>query len=125
MKKIYAVILSILVLCGSVFMSGCSDFAFNPIGKWENVESKTTEGVEIKDPYNQSFYLVFRHDGTAYMMLGDEYLIKSEYSYTYDDDKIVLTSKEENHVSVEYTIKDNGTVIESESVGIVNVYKRV
>ncbi len=125
MKKIYAIILSMLVLCGSVFMSGCSDFAFNPIGKWENIESKTTEGVKIEDPYNQSFYLVFRHDGTAYMMLGDEYLIKSEYSYTYDDEKIVLTSKEENRVSVEYTIKENGTAIESESVGIVNVYKRV
>lgn len=32
MKKLYAVIISILVLCGSVFMSGCSDFTFNPIG---------------------------------------------------------------------------------------------
>ena len=64
MKKLYAVIISILVLCGSVFMSGCSDFTFNPIGKWENIETKTVDGLDVEDPYDRSFYLIFRHDGS-------------------------------------------------------------
>lgn len=124
-KRLSAAILTIFVACGSIFMSGCSDFSFNPIGKWENIETKTTDGAEIQDPYDRSFYLVFRHDGTAYMLLGDQYINKSEFSYTYDDEKIVIVSKEETRSSAEYTIKENGTVIESVTGGIVNVYKRV
>lgn len=129
MKKLYAVILSMLVLCGSVFMSGCSDFAFNPIGKWENIETKTVDGLDVEDPYDRSFYLIFRHDGTAYMTLGDEYVQNSEYSYTYDDESVTITSKPQNSdnkpVSVKYKLKENGTIMESESGGIINVYKRV
>lgn len=124
-KRLSAAIIAVFVACGSIFMSGCSDFSFNPIGKWENIETKTIDGIEIKDPYELSFYLIFRHDGTAYMTLGDQYIIKSEFSYIYDDEKIVITSKEENRGSAEYTVKENGTVIESVSGGIVNVYKRV
>lgn len=123
-KRLFTAIIAMLVVCGSIFMSGCSDFSFNPIGKWENIETKTIDGVKIQDPYDKSFYLIFRHDGTAYMMLGDQYIDKSEFSYTYDDEKIVITSKE-NSGSVEYTVKDNGTVIESTSGGIVNIYKKV
>lgn len=124
-KRLSAAIITILAVYGSIFMSGCNDFSFNPIGKWENIETKTTDGAEVLDPYDQKFYLVFRHDGTAYMMLGDQYISKSELSYTYDDEKVIVKSKEDNRGSAEYVVKENGTVIESVSGGIVNVYKRV
>lgn len=118
-----------LVLCGSVFMSGCSDFAFNPIGKWENIETKTVDGLDVEDPYtDRSFYLIFRHDGTAYMTLGDTKL-DLDFSYIYDDESVTITSKPQNSdnkpVSVKYKLKENGTIMESESGGIINVYKRV
>ncbi|WP_418517694.1 hypothetical protein [Pseudoruminococcus massiliensis] len=128
MKKLYAVIISILVLCGSVFMSGCSDFTFNPIGKWENIETKTVDGLDVEDPYDRSFYLIFRHDGTAYMTLGDTKL-DVDFSYIYDDESVTITSKPQNSdnkpVSVKYKLKENGTVMESEIGGLINIYKRV
>ena len=99
MKKLYAVIISILVLCGSVFMSGCSDFTFNPIGKWENIETKTVDGLDV------------------------------DFSYIYDDESVTITSKPQNSdnkpVSVKYKLKENGTVMESEINGLINIYKRV
>lgn len=115
MKKLCAAALAALVLCGSGLMSGCSDFAFNPIGKWENVSD--TDSL-----YDESFYLVFRHNGTAYMTLGDEYVNNSELSYTYDDEKVVITNKK-NSSAVEYTVKENGTVLENSDSAIT--FKRV
>lgn len=116
------------MLCGSVFMSGCSDFTFNPIGKWENIETKTVDGLDVEDPYDRSFYLIFRHDGTAYMTLGDTKL-DVDFSYIYDDESVTITSKPQNSnnkpVSVKYKLKENGTVMESEINGLINIYKRV
>ena len=109
-------------------MSGCSDFTFNPIGKWENIETKTVDGLDVEDPYDRSFYLIFRHDGTAYMTLGDTKL-DVDFSYIYDDESVTITSKPQNSdnkpVSVKYKLKENGTVMESGINGLINIYKRV
>ena len=81
---------------------------FNPIGKWENIETKTVDGLDVEDPYDRSFYLIFRHDGTAYMTLGDTKL-DVDFSYIYDDESVTITSKPQNSdnkpVSVKYKLK--------------------
>lgn len=95
------------------------------MGKYRN---KTVDGLDVEDPYDRSFYLIFRHDGTAYMTLGDTKL-DVDFSYIYDDESVTITSKPQNSdnkpVSVKYKLKENGTVMESEINGLINIYKRV
>ncbi|MCI5657003.1 MAG: hypothetical protein SOT80_11035 [Candidatus Pseudoruminococcus sp.] len=125
MKKLYAVIISILVLCGSVFMSGCSDFEFNPIGKWENVQTiidgKKFEGILDNDA---KICFVFQHNGIAYMTVGGE-RIKNDYSYTYTDEQVTLTSKDDSSAQLIYSVKDNGSTLELNNGTTVTVFKRV
>ena len=125
MKKLYAVIISILVLCGSVFMSGCSDFEFNPIGKWENVQTiidgKKFEGILDNDA---KICFVFQHNGIAYMTVGGE-RIKNDYSYTYTDEQVTLTSKDDSSAQLIYSVKDNGSTLELNNGTTVTVFKTV
>lgn len=126
MKKLYAMLLSVLVLCASVLMSGCSDFAFNPIGEWENVETIVAgEKFEGILDNNAKICFVFRHNGTAYMTINGEYIQKSDYSYTYTDEQITLTSKADSTVQMVYSVKDNGNTIELDNGYTVTVFKRV
>lgn len=48
------------------------------MGKYRN---KTVDGLDVEDPYDRSFYLIFRHDGTAYMTLGDTKLDVDFHTY--------------------------------------------
>lgn len=61
-------------------MSGCSDLLLIllAMGKYRN---KTVDGLDVEDPYDRSFYLIFRHDGTAYMTLGDTKLDVDFHTY--------------------------------------------
>lgn len=125
MKKLYAVILSMLVLCGSVFMSGCSDFAFNPIGKWENVQTTINgekfEGILDK---NTKICWVFCHNGTAYITVDGEHAKNSDYSYTYTDKQVILTSKADSSAQLIYSVKDNGSTLELNNGTTITVFKR-
>ena len=62
------------------------------------------------------------------MTLGDTKL-DVDFSYIYDDESVTITSKPQNSnnkpVSVKYKLKENGTVMESEINGLINIYKRV
>lgn len=131
MKKVFkalsAVVLSALVLCGAVMLSGCNDFGFNPIGEWVNTKV-TIGGEEFATPYGKDakFCFVFRHNGTAYMTLNGEYVDNSDFTYTYNDEKVVLKSENNNGAEIEYTVKNNGTALEStDSNGTVNVFERI
>lgn len=121
-----AAVLSILMLCGSAVLSGCSDFSFNPIGEWVNTKI-TVNGEKVTTLYGNDakFCFVFRHNGTAYMTLNGEYVDGSEYTYTYDDEKVILTNADKEGVALEYKVKDNGTVLENiNSNGMVTIYER-
>ena len=126
MKKLYAVILSVLVLCGLVLMSGCSDFAFNPIGEWENVQTTINgekfEGILDK---NTKIRWVFRHNGTAYITVDGEHTKNNDYSYTYTDEQVTLKSKTDNTIELVYSVKDNGSTLELDNGSVVTVFKRV
>lgn len=125
MKKLYAVLLSVLVLCGSVLMSGCSDFAFNPIGEWENVETiidgEKFEGILDN---NAKVCFVFCYNGTAYMTMNGERVKNMDYSYTYTDEQITLTSKTDDKAQLVYSVKENGNKIELDNGYTVTVFKR-
>lgn len=120
MRKLSAVILSVFVLCGSVLMSGCSDFEFNPIGEWKHI-STTYEGAEVEMMF-EDISLVFRHNGTAYMSFnGDAY---SNYSYTYTDKEVTLTDKANNNGQSVYQVKNNGTTLELTNGSTVTTFER-
>lgn len=126
MKKLYAVILSVLVLCGSVLMSGCSDFAFNPIGEWENVQT-TVDGEKFEGLLgeNTKTCWVFCHNGTAYITVNGEHTKNSDYSYTYTDEQVTLKSKADSKIEMVYSVKDNGSTLEFNNGSVVTIFKRV
>lgn len=139
MKKNLRLILIVsMIFCISIF-SACSDFAFNPLGKWK-FESYTVNGEEhIKEAMgvysDSSLYLVFEKSGTAYFMMNDEQLdMRTTYTYEYDDNTITLTvydtltkvselqqyTVSADKQSISYTIKS-----EDNSIVETRIYKRV
>lgn len=144
MKKILRVITALTLLCCILMLSACSDFDFNPLGKWK-FTSYTVNGEECIDTINDSnktyhpedpfIYWVFEKSGTAYMVIGNEKL-KERTTYTYDYDKQnvriyvydTFTNKIDN--VQEYTISENGqtivwTVTDEEGNTAVRTYTRV
>lgn len=125
MKKLYAIILSVLVLCASVLMSGCNDFSFNPIGEWENVQT-TVDGEKFEGILDKDAKVcwVFRHNGTAYMTINGEHIKSSDYSYTYTDEQVTLTNRADSTVQLVYIVKGNGTTLELDNGTTVSIFKR-
>lgn len=140
MKRIRAAALLLSgLVCMSVF-SACSDFAFNPIGKWEFTTMIDTDGEEY-DVYEDIFsskyhvYLVFEKSGTAYFMYDDE--VASEritYTYEYDDESVTITAydtyTDDVTVFSDYVVSDDGQTLtyteeSDEGYEIVRTYERV
>lgn len=139
MKKNLRLVLVVSVIFCMSILSACSDFAFNPLGKWK-FESYTVNGEEnineIMGMYSgSSLYLVFEKSGTAYFMMNNEQLdMRTTYTYEYDDNSITLTvydtltkvsqsqqyTVSEDKQSISYTIKsDDNSIVETRT------YKRV
>ncbi len=125
-----AVMLSALTLCGPAVLSGCNDFRFNPVGEWKNTKT-LVNGKEVETFYgdnskNFETCFVFRHNGTAYMTLNGKAVDKVQFTYTYDDETVVLDGGYEGMEShMEYKVKDNGNTLEYNPYeGTVYEYKR-
>lgn len=98
MKKFICIILSIISLSSVMLMGGCSDFDFNPIGKWRLTDDIVYyDGVEAEheaqDDMIYETYYVFEKCGTGYILVCDQMSDTRtlEFTYEYDNQDIVVT----------------------------------
>lgn len=114
MKK-GAIILSLLVTALIFIMSGCSDFSFNPIGRWEAKEQRLYENDKITDTmkFNDNSAripaLVFKKSGTGYIDSGTKNTLG--FTYEYNDNEVTITRSAAGNdpVTTVYQVRDNGT----------------
>ncbi|MGN0538020.1 MAG: hypothetical protein ACI4M3_08605 [Acutalibacteraceae bacterium] len=144
MKKILRVITALTLLCCILMLSACSDFDFNPLGKWkftsyivnnEECIDMVHNTNKLFSPEDPSLYWVFEKNGTAYMLMGNEKLQeRTTYTYEYDKQNINIyvydTFTNEIDYIQEYTISENGqtivwTVTDEEGNTAVRTYTRV
>lgn len=144
MKKVLRTITALTLLCCILVLSACSDFAFNPLGKWKftsyilnNEECiDTVENTnKIFGTEDSSLYWVFEKSGTAYMSIGNERIKdRTTYTYEYDEQKLYIyiydTFTEKIDYVQEYTISEDGqtivwTVTDEKGNTAVRTYTRV
>ena len=116
MKK-KLILLFVLVCAVLLSLCGCSDFAFNPVGRWEaRKEILYADGtVQYSGDLAEGQYgvlpaLVFKKTGTGYIDSGTKTTL--EFTYEYTDDKVTIERAQtgtDQTVSVEYEVKDNGS----------------
>lgn len=115
MKKFFTVMLAAWTVVFAAVMSGCSDFAFNPIGSWKieqdtvYLNGEVAESVKAEDMTFETFY-VFEKSGKGYMLVDS--LRTFDFSYEYDDNSVFVTilsngNEYVNEHTVEYKISDD------------------
>ncbi len=105
-KTIALLFLMITLLCG---MTGCADFAFNPIGRWEYIEQRVyVDNVLQKEDADAPVIhtaLVFQKSGTGRLDVGDKHL-NTHFTYDYDDNDVTITF-DNNSTPVVYHLSEN------------------
>lgn len=144
MKKVLRAITALTLFCCIFTLSACSDFAFNPLGKWkftsyiindEECIDSVYESNKIFSSEDPSLYWVFEKSGTAYMCIGDERLKeRATYTYEYDEQslRVYIYDTFINEVTYiqEYTVSEDGqtiiwTVTDEQNNTAVRTYTRV
>ena len=123
MKKYFSGLLSAVLILSLIVLSGCSDFDFNPLGRWEYheeiyyVDGKEVRRVGKEDMAYDSMTYIFEKSGTGYIEVDDTHTI--DFTYDYDDKNIfmhmILSDKlnkseianKDGMVDVEYTVYNN------------------
>ena len=106
-KTIALLFLMITLLCG---MTGCADFAFNPIGRWDFIEQRMyiDDVLQEDDADNPVIHtsLVFQKSGTGYI---DAYTghIKTRFSYEYSYTNVTITPYDRDHSVLYHFSEEN------------------
>ena len=122
MKKKLAGIGAVWILLMICCLSGCGDFAFNPIGTWHYAEHNYYADEELfqhDTPENETMMknvsLVFQKSGTGYVDSGtDDHL---GFTYEYNDKEITMTmdsalnKQDGKKTAVTYLVSDDGKTI--------------
>lgn len=88
MKKIISVILFSIIFSSLFLMSGCSDFTFNPIGKWKlEIADEDYEDFNV-----YTFEYIFEKSGTGYITANGSYT-NNIFTYEYDNDTVYISTK--------------------------------
>lgn len=110
MKRIAAALLSAALMITVLCFSGCDDFAFNPIGRWDYVEHSYYVDDKLTDqetPDNTALMkdiaLIFGKSGTGYVETGTK--DKIDYTYKYESNTVTLTMP--GSVTVDYSVSDD------------------
>lgn len=110
----FAVLMAAVLLT----LSGCSDFSFNPIGRWKAdvlkiyedgklIETRDTKELGIQDQLE----LVFKKSGTGYIDSGTKNNL--DFTYDYTDSEVTLNrhAKDAEPVVTVYKVTDNGNTL--------------
>lgn len=117
MKKIITIMAAVIAAV-LLTMSGCSDFAFNPIGRWEAAEMRTYENGKLSDTKDADDMggsvktaLVFKKSGTGYIDSGTR--SKLDFTYDYNDSEVTVTRSVNglDPVVTVYSVTDNGSTL--------------
>lgn len=123
--KIVHIFLAVIIASFAVLSSGCSDFGFNPLGRWiiesdiviDNATNQPVEG-EVINAESQTFkqYYTFEKNGTGYISVEDVRAI--EFTYEYTENSVIVTTVEKknqnnsqfdmNSVDIEYKVSNDG-----------------
>lgn len=114
MRKIISICIVLTICLTAICISGCSDFAFNPIGRWNFIEDvyysndKPYSKVTNKDdPSMKNVAIVFEKSGTGYIDSGTKTPIRFTYEYDEKEIKINITdSRNQNN-----TLSSNNTIV--------------
>ncbi len=103
MKKILISILLVALTMTSLFLSGCSDFNFNPTGRWnfsedllyinDELAEKTTAENDIR---MNNVSIVFEKSGTGYIDSHTKSKIKFTYEYNNNEVTVIMPDKSDN-----------------------------
>lgn len=121
MKK-NAFALAGLLIVVLLSLSGCADFAFNPIGRWTYTEERTyiDDVLTASIPADKGFdtALVFTKSGTGYIDTGASDHLPFTYEYT--DTTVTITRTSMNNVTSPsvFQVRDNG----HELVSVIQEY---
>ena len=117
MKKTIAIIAAVIAAV-LLTLSGCSDFAFNPVGRWEAVEMKIYEDGKLSetksiDELGSSVQaaLVFKKSGTGYIDSGTRNKLDFTYDYNDSEVKVSRSANGSDPVETVYTVSDNGSAL--------------
>lgn len=123
MKKFFLGITVCISVMSILTLGGCSDFGFNPIGRWKFVldelyiENSLADSLDIEkesdDSVISNMYIVFEKSGTGYF---DNNGIKSQYfTYEYTQDTITMTFEptayQPESFTTSYKVIDDGKKI--------------
>ncbi len=99
-----AVLMIVSVLVSVLLMSGCDDFKFNPIGKWQYTDDIALDEngnefihVTAKDMQYQNIIYTFEKSGTGYMSIENGKAF--DFTYEYDDKTVTIMINQELHFS--------------------------
>lgn len=117
MKRIFSFILAVWVAVFAALMSGCSDFGFNPLGKWYialdevYADGKVITSIESEKMIYKSYY-VFEKTGTGYILVEDLRTFDFVYDYTDETVNVTTLAKAENSMTqenfMEYKVAEDG-----------------
>lgn len=112
MRKIISIAISTIILFSVSFISGCSDFEFNPLGKWTLIDDVVYHNnVEYsRDDINTNIFVleyIFEKSGTGYILV-DNTPIDSDFTYKYNNETLNITFVKTG-TSLEYKISDDRT----------------
>lgn len=109
MKRIICIILTIITAVSVAAMSGCSDFAFNPIGTWKYtddilyVDGKETKHIHSDEMMYKEMEYIFEKSGTGYVKVNGERSLN--FTYDYKDDEVIMHSANPFHPEENYDLK--------------------
>lgn len=115
MKKFTIALLSGVLAVLLFTLSGCADFAFNPIGRWTLTERRVYIGDRLDETKPNESYrqtaLVFKKSGTGYIDGGNSVHIDFTYEYTDNEVTIRLNKNDENVPPTVYHLSDDGKAL--------------
>ena len=115
MKRTIAIALAVIAAV-LLTLSGCSDFSFNPIGRWEVSEMRLYEDGSIKETkdtkqlgMSSGVALVFKKSGTGYIDSGSGNPL--DFTYNYNDSEVIISRSVNDSPPIEtkYRVIDDGT----------------
>lgn len=125
MKRLACVLITVLIFVSSAFMSGCSDFEFNPVGHWRLTDDILyADGQEIEhdrpeDMAFKYFEYVFGKTGTGYIAVNGTKTFDFTYEYEGNTVTVLINDpysgkKPEENKNI-FSLSDSGSLVRTET----------
>ncbi len=115
MKRVFCFVAA-AVTASAVIMSGCSDFDFNPVGKWTLSENNLYVGDDLVDHMDKGSFIyetnyVMEKCGTGYILVSGERMRDFTYEYEKNSVTIHINEKGQAVVDLKLDVSDDGKTL--------------